>query len=105
MRLPEPEPEIDPQLFVDAELAAKRPRERQKRSSFAFVQAGKLQRQAEVQRLRVRLACLLVCPTMPARHCRGFERVKIRHRLSRRSLRGLLAFWLPRGLLAFWLPK
>ena len=54
MRLPEPEPEIDPQLFVDAELAAKRPRERQKRSSFAFVQAGKLQRQAEVQRLRVR---------------------------------------------------
>ncbi len=54
VRLPEPEPEIDPQLFVDAELAAKRPRERQKRSSFAFVQAGKLQRQAEVQRLRVR---------------------------------------------------
>ena len=54
VRLPEPEPEIDPQLFVDPELAGKRPRERQKRSSFNFVQAGKLQRQAEVQRLRVR---------------------------------------------------
>ena len=52
---PEPEvPAVDPALFVDAELAAKKPRDRRRREGFSFVQKGKLQRQAEVQRLRVR---------------------------------------------------
>jgi hypothetical protein len=54
VKLPEPEPELDPQLFVDSELSAKGPRDRRQRSTFTFVQAGRLQRQAEVQRLRVR---------------------------------------------------
>lgn len=56
---PEPEPELlvpklDPAQFMDAELAAKAPRDRRRREGFSFVQAGKLQRDAEVMRLRVR---------------------------------------------------
>ena len=54
VKAPEPESGPDPALFVDAELSAKGPRDRRARSTFAFVQAGRLQRQAEVQRLRVR---------------------------------------------------
>lgn len=53
---PEPEPVVaarDPAQFVDAELAAKGPRERRRREAFSFVQAGKLQRDAQVMRLRV----------------------------------------------------
>lgn len=56
VKAPEPEPEVaarDPAQFVDAELAAKGPRERRRREAFSFVQAGKLQRDAQVMRLRV----------------------------------------------------
>ena len=57
VKAPEAEPVapvVDPAQFVDAELAAKAPRERRRREGFSFVQAGKLQRDAEVMRLRVR---------------------------------------------------
>lgn len=56
VKAPEPEPaapQVDPLQFVDAELAVKGPRERKRREGFTFLQAGKLQREAEVMRLRV----------------------------------------------------
>ena len=61
VKAPEPEPappQVDPLQYVDADLAAKMPRERRRKEGFTFLQAGKLQRDAEVMRLRVSAAAL-----------------------------------------------
>lgn len=49
---PEPEPEIDPESFVDPEMHVSRGGDRRRRSNFTFVQEGKLQKAAEIGRLR-----------------------------------------------------
>ena len=68
VKAPEPEPappQVDPLQYVDADLAAKGPRERHRKAGFTFLQAGKLQRDAEVMRLRVSAAAEQGAGTLP----------------------------------------